>query len=126
MRASVWRTRHLIRQSDDPEACAKAIHEVFSCPSGRLKLWDKEKEAYMEPPFTPALSLIENPEMECSGPLWVKGGIPINAIATPDSDAIAYERRNRVTLCRCAASANKPFCDGTHQDIRFQGTMDES
>jgi CDGSH-type Zn-finger protein len=28
--------------------------------------------------------------------------------------------RNRVTLCRCGASNNKPFCDGTHASIKFQ------
>jgi CDGSH-type Zn-finger protein len=27
--------------------------------------------------------------------------------------------RNRVTLCRCGASQNKPFCDGAHADVKF-------
>ena len=26
-----------------------------------------------------------------------------------------------VALCRCGHSANKPFCDGTHQKNSFQG-----
>jgi CDGSH-type Zn-finger protein len=28
--------------------------------------------------------------------------------------------RNRMTVCRCGGSSNKPFCDGTHASIKFQ------
>jgi CDGSH-type Zn-finger protein len=47
--------------------------------------------------------------------LWVRGGIPVIS-----ADGFAYEVRNRVTLCRCGASANKPFCDGSHYKISFR------
>ena len=59
--------------------------------------------------------MIEDPQEECSGPLWVKGGIPVNG-----PNGTEYEQRNRVTLCRCGASANKPYCDGTHVTVHFQ------
>jgi CDGSH-type Zn-finger protein len=36
------------------------------------------------------------------------------------ADGAPYEVRNRVTLCRCGASRNKPFCDGTHASIGFK------
>ncbi len=102
---TVWKnTRH----SDQTEAKDNAVHGTVLCPSGRLKIRDKATGNYIEPPLKPEISLIEDPQKKCSGPLWVKGGIPI------DSTDTAYEQRNRVTLCRCGASANKPFCDGTH------------
>ncbi|MHB8164175.1 MAG: CDGSH iron-sulfur domain-containing protein [Methanoregula sp.] len=31
-----------------------------------------------------------------------------------DADGKPYTVRNRVTLCRCGKSGNKPFCDGSH------------
>lgn len=91
------------------------VRETFHCPSGRLKLKDKKKDEFIEPVLNPSLSLIEDPQKNCSGPLWVKGGIPIE-----DSECHPYEIRNRVTLCRCGSSGNKPFCDGTHIKIRWQ------
>lgn len=112
---TVWRnTRH----SDNEESRDIAVHETILCPSGRLKLWDKQEEKFIEPPLKPAIGLIEDPQKECSGPLWVKGGIPVNG-----PDGTAYEQRNRVTLCRCGASNNKPFCDGTHIVIHFNDRL---
>jgi CDGSH-type Zn-finger protein len=45
----------------------------------------------------------------------IRGGIQVIA-----ADGFHYEIRNRVTLCRCGASKNKPFCDGTHAAIKFR------
>ena len=45
----------------------------------------------------------------------MRGGIRIES-----SDGEAYETRNRVTLCRCGLSENKPFCDGSHASAAFQ------
>lgn len=36
------------------------------------------------------------------------------------SDGRPQEARNRVTLCRCGHSGNKPLCDGTHREIGFR------
>ena len=34
-------------------------------------------------------------------------------------DGQPLETRNRMTLCRCGASKHKPFCDGSHNEVKF-------
>ena len=38
-----------------------------------------------------------------------------------EGNEISTEGRKAISLCRCGASTNKPFCDGTHSKIGFQG-----
>jgi CDGSH-type Zn-finger protein len=98
------------RASDNPEAKQIAIQEVSACPAGRLLLRDKHGQS-IEPKFEPSIGVVFDPIINNIGPLWVRGGIPIEA-----ADGHVYEIRNRVTLCRCGKSTNKPFCDGKHCD----------
>jgi CDGSH-type Zn-finger protein len=37
-----------------------------------------------------------------------------------DADGRLIREDTRVALCRCGASGNKPFCDGSHRRIGFQ------
>lgn len=76
------------------------------CPSGTFVL--EMAGEVLEPELARAISPIED------GGLWVTGGVRIVR-----SDGIPLETRNRVTLCRCGRSSNKPFCDGTHVTIGF-------
>ena len=69
----------------------------------------------VEPQLPVSIGLVEDPAQGCSGPLWLRGRIPVKA-----ADGFQYEVRNRVTLCRCGQSKNKPFCDGTHAAIKFR------
>ena len=101
-------TWKLTEQSDDPDAKQKAIEESCDCPSGRLVVWNKDGTA-IEPEFEPSIGLVEDTQVGKKGPLWVRGGIPVES-----ADGKTYEVRNRVTLCRCGKSRNKPFCDGSH------------
>ncbi len=80
---------------------------IQNCPSGSLVL--EMAGILVEPNLPPEVSPVED------GALWVSGGVRIVR-----SDGIELERRNRVLLCRCGQSSNKPFCDGTHNDIGFQ------
>lgn len=102
----IW---NLVQEPDNPQTRKIIEHEAGHCPAGRLVLWDLETGKPIEPKFEPSLVLIEDTDKEVSGPIWVRGGIPIVS-----SDGATLEIRNRVTLCRCGASANKPYCDGSH------------
>jgi CDGSH-type Zn-finger protein len=107
MRAGgIW---NLVKKSDDRKARETAIEEACNCPSGRLVIKDNESGRLIEPEFDESIVVIEYPPRGEHGPLWVRGGIPIES-----ADGRQYEIRNRVTLCRCGRSKNKPFCDGSH------------
>jgi CDGSH-type Zn-finger protein len=100
----------LTEQSDNPNARQIAIEEAFDCPSGRLVVWEKKGKA-IEPVLEPSVCLVNDPQGGKRGPIWVRGGIPVVSV-----EGTVYEIRNRVTICRCGKSSNKPFCDGSHLD----------
>jgi CDGSH-type Zn-finger protein len=104
----------LIPRSDDPAARSLAMREAARCPGGRLVLHDKKSDHALEPKLPPSIGVVEDPALGVSGPLWIRGGIPIES-----ADGTPYEVRNRVALCRCGASSNKPYCDGSHASIKF-------
>ena len=56
-------------------------------------------------------------EMRTNGPMRVYG--PIDLVDQEGKNYTLPEG-GWVTLCRCGGSANKPFCDGTHQHSGFQ------
>jgi CDGSH-type Zn-finger protein len=107
----VW---NLVDETDKPAASKNFVRETCDCPSGRLVAWDNATGKAIEPKYEPSIGLIEDPVNSCSGPVWLRGGVRVIG-----ADGFEYEVRNRVTLCRCGASQNKPFCDGTHASIKF-------
>ncbi|HEX9506236.1 MAG TPA: CDGSH iron-sulfur domain-containing protein, partial [Acidimicrobiia bacterium] len=50
------------------------------------------------------------------GPLLVSGGVRVLA-----ADGTVLYEGERAALCRCGQSGNKPFCDGTHKEVGFDG-----
>jgi len=104
-----------VERTDDPAIRETFVRQVNACPSGRLVAWDKSTGRAIEDELPISIGLVEDPEQQSSGPLWLRGGIPVVSV-----DGFQYEVRNRVTLCRCGASNNKPFCDGTHASIKFK------
>lgn len=99
----------------DSDALELAIREAAHCPSGRLVLRNRGSRRDLEETLEPSICVVEDSPMGCSGPLWVRGGIRIES-----EDGRPYEQRNRVTLCRCGSSENKPFCDGSHAVMKFR------
>ncbi len=55
------------------------------------------------------VSLRADGPLKCSGPLEIAG-----------ADGRTLWRGTDTALCRCGASAKKPFCDGTHRQIGFK------
>lgn len=108
---SVW---NLVNDTAQPASRAHFDRQTCDCPSGRLVAWDNATGKALEPRFETSIGLIEDPVNGCLGPLWLRGGVQLVG-----ADGFEYEVRNRMTLCRCGASKNKPFCDGTHVAIGF-------
>lgn len=108
----VW---ELTRNSQNPTFKEEAIQAACDCPAGRLVAWDKETKEAFEPYYEPSIVLIQDPQRDCSGPIWVRGNIEIES-----ANKTVYEVRNRVTLCRCGKSNNKPFCDAAHVMYGFK------
>jgi CDGSH-type Zn-finger protein len=98
----------MIDETSDPQVRERLKDMVSKCPSGRLAYQVPPEPEDVEPVFEPSIGV------EPNGPLWVRGGIPVVS-----EDGTPHEVRNRVTLCRCGRSKNKPFCDGTHRRTGF-------
>lgn len=98
-----------IDKCDDPKIKENVIKNAFDCPSGRLVVSDKNTEMPLEPELAKSIGVIYDPGIGVGGPFWIRGGVPVYSAAGKP-----YEVRNRVTLCRCGKSTNKPFCDSSH------------
>jgi CDGSH-type Zn-finger protein len=54
-----------------------------------------------------------------NGPLLVKG--PFRLVDHLGNEFTLPTDKEAVALCRCGASGNKPFCDGSHRGCGFVG-----
>lgn len=82
---------------------------VQACPSSRLQFHEPAGSEPLEPELEPQIAAIDD------GPFYVQGGIQVEG-----ADGHQYERLNRVSLCRCGLSENKPYCDGAHTKAGFK------
>jgi uncharacterized Fe-S cluster protein YjdI len=87
------------------------IKRVNNCPSGALSFFynDASKE-------TTETTYEQIVEAKPNGPLMVYGNITVK-----DQHGHTAQRNTVTAFCRCGASSNKPYCDGSHVKINFNG-----
>ncbi|WKY47546.1 CDGSH iron-sulfur domain-containing protein [Eubacteriaceae bacterium ES3] len=107
---SAW---ELVKKSDDAFLKKEAILASLECPAGRLVPLEKNGEG-MEENVEPEITILQDPEKKVSGGIFVRGRIEIIS-----ASGKSYEIRDRVTLCRCGKSENKPFCDAKHIEVHY-------
>jgi CDGSH-type Zn-finger protein/uncharacterized Fe-S cluster protein YjdI len=92
----------------DPDAASTEalVTVAHMCPSGAVGYERTDGGAPESPPPVNLVQLREN------GPLGVRAALVLDGRAAG----------MRATLCRCGASKNKPFCDGTQKEIGFTAT----
>ncbi len=91
----------------------KIIDQVRQCPSGALSYAMKEITT-LESNVEPARTL--NIHIAANGPILIKTECIIQ-----HSDGREETKTGTTALCRCGASSNKPYCDGSHKIIEFKG-----
>ena len=90
----------------DAATVESLVSIAHACPSGAIT-YDRVDGGPNEPvPEVNVLRLRENGPYGFTADLRVEG----------------HPGRIRATLCRCGASKKKPFCDGSHHEIKFVAT----
>lgn len=87
------------------------IAQIKKCPSGALSYKMENEESVQDD-----IQEEQIVEITKDGPLMVYGNITVKH---PDGSKTS---KHKVTaFCRCGASQNKPYCDGSHKKIEFKG-----
>lgn len=88
---------------------------IDNCPSGALSYTNDSEEAKEEIEVEKSEYL--RIRASKNGPLLVGGSFEME-----DRDGnVQLCKGKSIALCRCGASQTKPFCDGTHTNVKFFG-----
>jgi len=84
--------------------------QVSKCPSGALTY-------YMNNESQPMKTADSNVKIEIinNGPAIITGGFQVE-----DKTRNIEDQKDRVAICRCGLSGNKPYCDGSHRENAFE------
>ncbi|MEV0826904.1 ferritin-like domain-containing protein [Nonomuraea rubra] len=113
----IGRTRPIaamLADTADSDVRSDIMGRIDHCPSGSYSYALERGGETIEADLPQAVSVLEEEDGLASA-LWVTGKVPVVR-----SDGLPLETRNRMTLCRCGHSGNKPLCDGTHREIGFR------
>jgi CDGSH-type Zn-finger protein/uncharacterized Fe-S cluster protein YjdI len=80
----------------------RLVEIAHACPSGAIRYQRRDGEPDESAAPVNLLAVRE------AGPYAVRGELTIAGVA-----------EHRATLCRCGASKNKPYCDGSHHEVAF-------
>lgn len=97
----------------DAATTEQIIHQVNKCPSGALSYYRNDGKA-IEPEAEE--TIVTKVEVMPNGPLLVYGELIIT-----DAQGQAITKNKVTAFCRCGHSGKKPFCDGSHSKIGFEG-----
>ena len=102
----------------DGATTEKIIEQVRKCPSGALS-YHLNAEATTDEPSDNVVAESANIlkiQVSPNGPYLIKTECLI-----VHSDGKEETKTGTVALCRCGASSNKPYCDGSHRKVEFEG-----
>ena len=99
-----------INPDDEATAIEKIIETIRKCPSGALS-YSIDNIEYRDYNGEPLVKVSKD------GPYLVSGGVEL---ITGEVEFPNYASKEHYTLCRCGASNNKPFCDGSHSTVNFK------
>lgn len=91
----------------------RIVSQVAQCPSGALSHRLKDAPDTEQKPLETATTEVE---VAAQGPLLFKGSCIVR-----HADGRVETREQTTAFCRCGASDNKPYCDGTHRKVGFTG-----
>jgi hypothetical protein len=97
----------------DGAPVGKIVETVRKCPSGALSYSIDGIEHKDQEDRKPMITVARN------GPYNITGGIELVGAVWAEGAS-----KEHYALCRCGASNNKPFCDGTHLKIKFRDGKD--
>ena len=94
----------------DRAEAEQLLQVIMRCPTGALHLERSDGER-AEPTPERNTAIVER-----NGPVYFRGDLEI---VTREGEVLLKD--TRIALCRCGASENKPFCDGSHVRVGFAG-----